>query len=154
MSRAAGTVLWFSCLIQCLKNEATLLCWCVNLFIHPFFHHVTKCSIKFPKHMKRNRPNIVQGLSMPFFVFFSCISSPSMSYFVHALWCLLFIFKCFDYCFISIAVTRYIADLKSWFFLYLFKWQVLIALVLKLYVSFMGSGSFITKEALWCRNPT
>jgi len=86
-----------------------------------------------------------------------------MSYFVHALWCLLFIFKCFDYCFISIAVTRHfisiavtrhIADLKSRFFLYLFKWQVLIALVLKLYVSFMGSGSFITKEALWCRNPT
>lgn len=40
------------------------------------------------------------------------------------------------------------------FFLYLFKWQVLIALVLKLYVSFMGSGSFNTNEALWCRNPT
>lgn len=127
MSRAAGTVLCFSCLIQCFKNEVTLLCWCVNLFIHPFFHYVTKCSIKFPNHMKRNRPNRVQGLSMPFFVFFCffCISSPSMSYFVHALWCLLFIFKCFDYCFISIAVTRHfisiavtrhIADLKSRFF--------------------------------------
>ncbi|KAF9690336.1 hypothetical protein SADUNF_Sadunf01G0184900 [Salix dunnii] len=34
------------------------------------------------------------------------------------------------------------------------QWQVLIALVLKLYVSFMGSGSFIKNEALWCRNPT